>query len=251
MKFQLCHFLLSELVLKVNNKIKESNILEETNRKNTVSAENQVSEIDKAFEIQGDGVKILIIGNSITRHGPDASIGWLGDWGMAASEIEKDYVHLLIKKVKIVNPNAQFLILQLAEWEQRYQDEKAAENILKQAENFGADVIISRIGENCNPENTIENEFSLHYDGLIKKLNPKNGKVIITTCFWKQDGIDNGLRDVANQNNHILIELGELESDGRNMALGLFKHTGIQMHPGDRGMIAIAELIWEKLCDFL
>jgi len=39
--------------------------------------------------------KVLIIGNSITYHPPDFSIGWDANWGMAASRPELDYVSLL------------------------------------------------------------------------------------------------------------------------------------------------------------
>ena len=39
--------------------------------------------------------RILFLGNSVTLHGPDASIGWSGDWGMAATTQSKDYVHTL------------------------------------------------------------------------------------------------------------------------------------------------------------
>ena len=39
--------------------------------------------------------KVLFLGNSITRHGPKADIGWTRDWGMAATSEDKDYVHLL------------------------------------------------------------------------------------------------------------------------------------------------------------
>ena len=43
---------------------------------------------------------MLIVVNSITRHGPNKEIGWDGDWGMAASCPECDYVHRLFSMLK-------------------------------------------------------------------------------------------------------------------------------------------------------
>jgi len=39
---------------------------------------------------------VLFVGDSITRHGEQPSIGWLHTAGMAASTSEKDYVHLFL-----------------------------------------------------------------------------------------------------------------------------------------------------------
>lgn len=47
---------------------------------NTVSAERQVNQT--ISYLGTDGYKVLIVGNSITRHSPKPDIGWEADWGM-------------------------------------------------------------------------------------------------------------------------------------------------------------------------
>jgi hypothetical protein len=42
--------------------------------------------------------KVLILGNSITWHPPGPDINWFGNWGMAASAADRDFLSLLIKK---------------------------------------------------------------------------------------------------------------------------------------------------------
>ena len=37
--------------------------------------------------------RVMFIGNSITRHAPDANLGWNNHWGMAASAPDRDWVH--------------------------------------------------------------------------------------------------------------------------------------------------------------
>lgn len=41
-------------------------------------------------------IRIFFWGASTTKHPPSSSIGWYGDWGMAASAEENDYVHKLV-----------------------------------------------------------------------------------------------------------------------------------------------------------
>ena len=67
---------------------------------NTVSALGQI-DVNKFVSIfkRGGTKRVLFFGNSITRHEPNESIGWSGDWGMAASCKEKDYVHLVVAEL--------------------------------------------------------------------------------------------------------------------------------------------------------
>ena len=90
--------------------------------KNTVSAQKQLgnNSIFSFEKPEGKGKRIMFVGNSITRHGIKPEIGWHGDWGMAASRKEKDYVHLLVDKINKIEPDASFCICQVANWEREY-----------------------------------------------------------------------------------------------------------------------------------
>ena len=65
--------------------------------------------------------KVLFLGNSITLHGPAEQIGWSGNWGMAASEAEKDYVHLLVARLSQAAQGVpQVMVRNLADFERQY-----------------------------------------------------------------------------------------------------------------------------------
>ena len=61
--------------------------------KETPSTDNKDDDDDK--EDTSNGLKVLCLGNSITRHEYAPSIEWFSAWGMAASKEENDYCHQL------------------------------------------------------------------------------------------------------------------------------------------------------------
>ena len=88
-------------------------------KKNSVSSKNQLkdSQYVRFLTPEASGVRVLFVGNSITLHGVSPSIGWHGEWGMAASEKAKDYVHLMMDKIDELLPHTRYAICQVAEWE--------------------------------------------------------------------------------------------------------------------------------------
>ena len=216
--------------------------------KNTVSSENQtrLGETIFAENLKGKGLRVLFIGNSITLHDKRPSIGWQLECGMAASSPEKDYVHLIKKRVLERDSDAAFCICQASGWERSYKTENPCAPY-EAARNFDADVIIMRIVENCTLSEYVPELFMKAYKEFACYLN-KSGKAktIFTTGFWKHPG-DELIAKVAEELSSPCVYLGDLGQDDKMKALGLFEHSGVAVHPGDLGMQCIADRIWSEL----
>ena len=215
---------------------------------NTVSAANQLKEgeYSKVFANGGD-LKILFVGNSITKHGYLAEIGWLCDWGMAASCEEKDYVHLVVNELRKSGP-VDYSIAQISKWETDYQNtDTILPSYFQSAIDFAADIVVIRIGENMHK---IEDEkvCKENFAKMIKYFckNP-NAKVIVTNLFWNKVVLNRIIKEIANENNYIFCDISDLEKDEKTMAIGLFEHEGVAVHPGDYGMKCIAERILDSI----
>ncbi|MBE7011427.1 MAG: MFS transporter [Ruminococcaceae bacterium] len=235
-----------------NNTLQKKQIMAQID-KNTVKAANQLGNNPRITYEHSDnsGKRVLFVGNSITRHGIKPDIGWHGDWGMAASSKENDYVHKTISKILNLSPDSTFCICHAADWERYYSDGASQHQFFREASDFKADIIIFRIVENCPTADFDEEVFYNKYSEFVDFLNKnKNAKIIITSSFWKHPG-DNALEKYAKDNNHDFIYLGELGENPKMRADGLFDHEGVAMHPGDMGMDAISDLIFKKIKTYL
>ena len=124
---------------------------------NTVSSVNQVASNIIVTKSEGAKLKVLFVGNSITRHATAPQIGWYGDWGMAASSRETDYVHQTVADIeKKVGP-IEYCIAQLSCWENEYYDgSRVLNEKFEFVRDFAADLVIIRIGENINRDTNKE-----------------------------------------------------------------------------------------------
>lgn len=228
----------------------------ENRKQNTVSAKNQLSlyhsveiiEAEKAF------MRVLFVGNSITRHGPKKEIGWNGDWGMAASCKEKDYVHQVVEMIRDKYGDISYCIAQAAKWEKEYwKGIEAYKEEYKSAQVFKADLVIIRIGENISHKKNEEIDCKKYFDEMIRFFiegNP-NVKVIVTDCFWRYDKLDKMIKEIAAERGYCYCRINDLEKNPTTMALGEYEHEGVAVHPSDFGMQCIAERIMKKIIDVL
>lgn len=188
--------------------------------------------------------RVVIVGNSITLHGPLTDKGWYGNWGMAASAPNKDYVYLISQKLKKLNPKVEIRLLVAVDFEQNYRTYDYSK--VKALQDFSPDLVIMRIAENTNLKTL--NDYENRYDRLITELISKSSvpKVICTTSFWTPT-VEATWRiiNVARNKGYILADLTPLSKDKTYAAYAMFPDLDIGSHPSDKGMQAIANLISE------
>lgn len=215
--------------------------------KNTVPAQNQLAaEAQIAFEHRGSGgVRIAFIGNSITRHGPAPALGWYGDWGMAASCRETDYVHRVLDGLWDRGVPVRGCICNASQWERGY-DRGFDLSFFAPVRDFAPDILVMRVVENCSLADLKPKVLEEAYEALIEYIKGENTRVILTTSFWKHPG-DSTIQAVAEKFGYPCIYLGALGEENGMKAVGRFDHTGVAAHPGDAGMAYIAQAILKEI----
>ena len=219
---------------------------------NNVSAKGQLKElIPYKIFLRGGNKKILFVGNSITWHAPLEKIKWQGDWGMAASSKENDYVHKTVSFLDEKYGKVDFAIAQVSEWESGTPDaSKFLRDNFADILDYKADVIVIRVGENI-PKDAAP-ACKAYFEDMVKYfVNGTDAKVVVTDSFWRNDARDEMVREIADERGYVYCKLSDLEEDERTMALGQFEHRGVSLHPSDFGMEMIAKRIFETIKEVL
>lgn len=214
---------------------------------NTVSSHGQTR---KQFVTYGGAenalVRVLFVGNSITRHVVLPMIGWYRDCGMAASSIEKDYVHIVVSELAKRYGAVRFCIAQLSEWERNFGSNEIMESY-SEARDFNADIVVIRIGENIHCNKDDESDLADAFERMVRFLAVKKGcKIIFTDLFWSSKIINSALNEACNRVGGTMVSIGDLGEDATMKALGEYEHKGVSLHPNDNGMRHIAMRILEK-----
>jgi len=192
--------------------------------------------------------KVLFVGNSITKHGPKADIDWHGNWGMAATSADKDYVHLVTRALAVKQgAQPEVMVKNVADFERNHVGYDIVGKFADAAA-FKADLIILCIGENVAALKTPEAQakYQERVTDLLKtlKVNPQ-ATVIVRSSFWAHAAKDGAMRQACEAVGGTFVDISVLSKDEKNYARSErpYKHAGVANHPGDRGMAAIAEEI--------
>jgi hypothetical protein len=200
-------------------------------------------------EVKASAIRrILFLGNSITLHGPKADIGWTGNWGMAASSEDKDYVHLVTSALaQHTGSRPQIMVRNIADFERNY----ATYDVdlqMKDLFAFDPDLVVLAIGENVPSlgSEDAKAQFKAGVMNILKcALAKRHPLVVVRSCFWADAAKDGVLRQACQEADGIFVNAGPLGRDTANAARSerSFTHDGVAGHPGDKGMKALADAI--------
>lgn len=196
--------------------------------------------------LEKKNTKILIIGNSITFHPPDNSIGWNADWGMAATIPGRDYVSLLTQLIRKREPDVAVTRENVYPFERNY--DKFDWDTYSYLRALEVDLLIVRLGENVNEEKLGEDVFKTALQGFVNYLSGgRNIEVIVTTTFWENIPVTRQLIKAGEESGWKIVHLSDLGQEDRFMALGKFDNDAVSRHPNDLGMAEIAQRIWKAM----
>ena len=198
------------------------------------------------------GMNMFMLGNSILQHGKAESIGWYGNWGMAASAEELDYAHRLQYYLSDKYGEVEFKKCNFAEFERAIStttDFTSYFNWIKSIMDGMSDppeIITIQMGENANTDN--RNTYKAAVIQLVKFLRESvpDASIVVCTPFWGGAGKVDGMKDAAEELGVRVAYLHTLNTS-ENKAVGKFEHNGVANHPGDTGMDNIAKLIYDEL----
>jgi hypothetical protein len=189
----------------------------------------------------GPSYRVVVLGNSITYAPANPSIGWNGNWGMAASALDSDYVHILTRRLKASNAANELMSKNIAAFESEFDTYNIAAN-LQTYRDFKPDLLILRIGENVTRK-TDSVLFAQKYVELLNYFRSANAniKILAVGSVWPE----REMSDKVLKKNSDYVSLAAMHAELSFFAFGLFTDPGVQSHPSNKGMRYISDRIWD------
>lgn len=208
--------------------------------------------------------KILFLGNSITLHGPNASLGWSGNWGMAATEESKDYVHTLTTAINTTIGGSVTVaangtggadnVINIADIFERNYATYANSRLQTQID-YQSNLVILQFGENMATVSTEEQKaaFKSSLETLLNGLrDSSNPNIFVTSYIISANATVDAIKQevcAEDPTHRRFVDLSAFRSDLTNYARseGVFFNSGVAGHPGNKGMQYIADGVYAAM----
>lgn len=175
----------------------------------TVVQEPYYHEYQETVSYSGTGesrgeLRVLYVGNSITQHDPCDY--WWGDWGMAASNREMDYVHRLGEMLGR-EYDLSYSLSQLSQWEIMGHDRHEALQLLDGEMKNEFDLVVIQLGENIPQGDTT---FSTDFADLVAYIQSlQQVKIYVLANFWPDEEVDRAKQAACDGESVIWVSLDE------------------------------------------
>lgn len=188
--------------------------------------------------------KVVILGNSITYAPPGPDIGWYGNWGMAATAQDSDYVHLVISKLQTKDPNVVVKVKNVETFEEN-PTQYDFDTELKPLKDLKPDLVILCDGDDVTATADL-NAYEKGYNELINYFKTDNPDVVVLSAgaVWS-----NRVDAIVQKHTPYVLLSGALAIPG-SLSFGLWTNPGIALHPSNKGMKYIAMQLWSKISTF-
>ena len=194
---------------------------------------------------------LAIIGNSITFV-PRTPGLWEHDGGMAASDADHDYAHLVARGMSIASP----LITNFADLERNPADAinkiDTATPVKEQIATVTAGIdaktaVVIQLGDNAAPADLAQ--FGAAYAALLDAASARLALVCVST-FWEHTGKDAVIKAACEAHGGSYVYIGDIFRDPANRDLldgPQYANATVKAHPHDWSMARIAERVLSAL----
>jgi len=191
---------------------------------------------------------LLFMGNSITLSDTNSSLGWNHTSGMAASNLENDYVHRTLQILK-ENGHEMQGVLGFRDCEIGVCDGPIEEHInnIDQLNREKPKFVVVQLGENSSELEAMSGKLRHQYHELLNLITQNEVKKIFCISPWGDTSLTISrskeiVLAMAGFSNVELINITDLVRDSSNYGdPSLYRNAAVRWHPGDLGMNRIAQ----------
>jgi hypothetical protein len=178
---------------------------------------------------------LLVLGNSITKYGPNPSLGWTGDWGLAAPSEAEDFAHLtgtaLHLPVTVQQPAIEY----------------GPPSLLPPLSVTPTTIVVVEFGDNAE-FNTTPDDFRISYNRLLDVVSGAN-RFACTSTWWTYANMDTIIRQSCEAHGGRYVYIGDLylSPDNTDTLVVQYAYWGVNDHPRKWGHQHIAERVIKAL----
>ena len=170
-------------------------------------------------------------------------MGWLGDWGMAASSSQSDYVGRLAQLLRDGQREATVVQRHThVALERSPKEASATPEVLAAAQS--SDLLVMEHGDNVSPSAVAD--FGRAYGQLLAQARPRTGRLICVSTWWQSAAVDALIKAACLRARGTFVDIGDIHRRAGMTASGAthWSDPGVQGHPGDAGMAEIAARVF-------